>query len=109
MGDVGIFDPSFNVIRDWVRYGKPPYPVRPVLRIQKFGEVERQEQLWDWGGRMVRFRGCIYYELNLFSDWYILSMVSPTSRVKGDLVNWLEKGQLNHQVWMLGDALQLME
>ena len=109
MGDVDIFDPSFNVIRDWVRYGRPQHSVRPALRIQKFGEVERQEQLWDWGGRMVRFWGCTYYELNLFRDWYIVSLISPANRVKGDLVNWLEKGQLNHQVWMVGHALQLME
>jgi hypothetical protein len=38
-----------------------------------------------------------------------MSLMSPADRAKGDLENWLEKRQLNHQVWMVGDALQLME
>lgn len=109
IGDMDIFDPRFNVIRDWVREGKPQHSIRPALRIQKFGEVERQEQLWEWRGRMCRFRECTYYELNLFHDWYIMSLTSPTNKVKGDLVNWLEKRKPNHQVWMFGNELQLME
>jgi len=109
MGDVDVFDPGFNVIRQWVRNGKPQHSVRPVLRFQEFGEVERQEQLWEWGGRMVLFQQCIYYELNLFHDWYIVSLISPANRVKADLVNWLKQGKPNHQVWMVGDALKLME
>lgn len=109
MPDVDIFDRRFDAIRDWGRNGKPQNSVRPVLRIQKFDEVERQEQLWDWGGRVVRFQGCIYYELNLFHDWYIVSLTSPTNEVEGDLMNWLEKGETNRQVWMVGDTLQLIK
>lgn len=41
--DIDIFDRSFNVIRDWVRYGEPQHSVRPVLRIQKIDEVKAQE------------------------------------------------------------------
>ena len=109
MGDVDVFNPRFNVIRQWVRNGEPKHSVRPVLRFQEFGEVERQEQLWEWEGRMVLFQQCIYYELNLFRDWYIVSLISPANRVEADLVNWLKQGKPNHQVWMVGDELQFIE
>ena len=55
IGDIDLFDPSFNVVRDWVVKGKPQRAVRPALRIQKFDEVERQEQLWEWGGKIKGF------------------------------------------------------
>jgi hypothetical protein len=109
IGDMDIFDPSFNVIRDWVREGKPQHSVRPALRIQKFDEVERQEQLWEWKGKIGRIREWTYYELDLFHDWYIMSLTSPANKVKGDLVNWVEKRKPNHPVWMVGDELQLMK
>jgi len=109
MGDIDIFDPGFNVIREWVRNGKPQHLVRPALRIQKFDEVERQEQMRQWGGKMWGFQGWIGYELNLFNDWYVVSLTSPANKVKGDLLNWLEKPKLNHPVWMVGDELHLME
>ena len=108
MGNLDIFDPSFNVIRDWVKEGKPQCSVRPVLRILRFDEVERQEQLWEWRGKMWGFQGWLRYELNLFHDCYILSLTSPANKVKDDLVNWLEKRKPNHQVWMVGDKLQLI-
>jgi hypothetical protein len=109
IGGIDIFDPSFNVTRDWVLWGKPQHPVRPALRIQRFDEVERQEQLWEWGGRMWPSRDCICYELNLFHDWYIVSLTSPANMVKGDLMSWLKKRKPNHQVWMLGDKPQLVQ
>ena len=109
LGDIDIFDPCFNVIRDWVRDGNPQHSVRPALRIQKFDEVERQEQLFEWGGQVRYFQQWICYELNLFNDWYILSLTSPVNKVKGDLINWLEKRKPNRQVWMVGDELQLMK
>jgi hypothetical protein len=101
MEDMDVFDPRFNVIRDWVRYGNPQHSVRPALRILKLDEVRRQEQLWEWGGKMGGFQGWIYYELNLFNDWYIMSLTSLANKVKGDLVNWLEKRKPNHPVWMV--------
>ena len=108
-GDMDVFDPSFNVIRDWVRHGKPQHSVRPALRIQKFDEVKRQEQLGEWGGIISVVQEWTCCELNLFHDWYIVSLTSPANKVKGDLVNWLEERKPNHQVWMVGDQLQLME
>jgi hypothetical protein len=109
IGDMDILDPRFNVIRDWVREGKPQHSVRPALRILRFDEVERQEQLWEWRGKMWGFQGWLRYELNLFHDCYILSLTSPANKVEGDLMNWLGKRKPNHQAWMLGDKLRLIE
>lgn len=109
MEGMDILDHRFNVIRDWVRYGEPQHSVRPALRILKLGEVKRQEQLWQWGGKVGGFQGWTYYELNLFNDWYVMSLTSPANKVKSDLVNWLGKRKPNHQVLMVGDKLQPME
>lgn len=109
IGHIDLFDPGFNVIRDWVRYGEPKRSVRPVLRILKLDEVKRQEQLWQWGGQLSVSQNCAYYELNLFHDWYVMSLTSPANRVKGDLVNWLGKRKPSHQVLVVGDRLQPME
>lgn len=109
MRDIDVFDPGFNVIREWVRNGEPQHSVRPALRIQKFDEVERLEQMSQWGGKMWGFQRWIGYELNLFNDWYIVSLTSRAEEVKGDLLNWLEKPKLNHPVWMVGDQLHLIE
>jgi hypothetical protein len=106
--DIDIFDPIFNVVRDWVRYGEPQHSVRPALRIQKFDEVERQKQLFEWGGQRRHFPQWICYELNLFNDWYILSLTSSTDKAEDDLKNWLENRKFNHQVWIIGDKLQLV-
>jgi hypothetical protein len=109
LGDIDLFDPCFNVIRTWVRYGEPQHWVRPALRIQRFDEVERQEQLWEWGGKLGVFQDWIYYELNLFHDWYIMSLTSPPDKVKGDLVNWFAKRKPKHHVWTVGDKLESVE
>lgn len=107
--DMNIFDPGFDVIRHWVRAGKPQHSVRPALCIQKFDEVERQEQLWEWRGKLGVFHDWIYYELNLFHDCYIMSLTSPANKVEGDLVNWFKKRKPSYQVWMVGDRLQIVE
>jgi len=109
IGDIDVFDPRFNVVRDWVRYGEPQDSVRPALRILKFDEVKKQEELWQWGGRAGGFQGWTYYKLNLFNDWYVMSLTSPANKVKGDLVNWLGKRKPSHQVLVVGDKLQPME
>jgi hypothetical protein len=109
MGDVDVFDPRFNATRQWVRNGEPQHSVRPVLRFQEFGDIERQEQLWEWGGKIMASPQRIYYELNLFRDWHIVSLVSPADRAEADLVNWLRQRKPSHKVWMVGDELQAIE
>jgi hypothetical protein len=106
---IDIFGSSFNVIRDWVRYGKPQNSVRPALCIQKFDEVERREQLFNWGGQRRYFPQWICYELNLFNEWYILSLTSSPDEVEGDLKIWGKKIKTTNPIWMLGDKLQAID
>jgi hypothetical protein len=104
--DIDIFDPGFNVIRDWVRYGKPQNSVRPALRTQKFDEVKTQEQLFIWGGETWYFQRGICYALNLFNDWYIMSLTSSTDTVESHLKSWAKTTKFNNPVWVVGDKLQ---
>jgi len=73
--DIGFFSHSFDVIRNWVRWGEPQSSVRPVLRIQRFDATKTLKQLSEWGGKGHYFRQGIYYELNLYNDWFIVSLV----------------------------------
>ena len=109
MEDIDIFDRSFNVIRDWVRYGKPQNSVRPALRVHKFDEVKRQGQLFEWGGETWHFQQGICYALNLFNDWYILSLASSPDKVENDLKSWRKEIRVKNPVWMLGDKLQAID
>lgn len=104
--DIDIFNSSFDAIRSWVRYGKPQGSVRPVLRLQRFDKVKRQEELFQWGGQLWYFQGWFCYELNLFGDWYGVSLTSPVDKVDNDLRSRVERGKFDHPVWMVGDKLQ---
>jgi len=107
--DTDIFDRSFNVLRDWVRHGKPQNSVRTALRIQRFNEVKTQEQLFKFGGKTWYLQQGIFYELNLFTDWYIMSLTSSPDEVEGDLKIWGKTIKSNNPVWMVGDKLQLID
>lgn len=109
MEDIDIFDRSFNVIRNWVRHGKPQRSVRPALRIQKFGEVKTREELFQWGGELWYFQQGVCYALNLFNEWYILSITSSPDKVESDLKSWVKTTKFNNPVWMVGDKLQLID
>lgn len=103
LNNIDIFDRSFETIRKWARYGEPYDLVRPVLRLQK--EVKTQKELLEWGGRLSYFQQWFRYELNLFGDWYIMSITSPSDKVDNDLRCWLERTKFSHPVWMVGDKL----
>jgi hypothetical protein len=105
-GDIDIFDRKFNVIRTWVRRGEPQSSVRPALRIQRFGEAKTEKQLSQWGGEAHYFQEGIYYALNLFNDWYIMSLTSLPDRVENDLRSWRKTQEFHNTVWMVGDKLQ---
>jgi hypothetical protein len=107
--DIDIFDSSFNVIRGWVRRGEPQSSVRPALRIQKFYEVKTREQFFRWGGELRRFPEGFCYALNLFNEWYILSITSSPDKVEDDLRVWSKKIKSNSPVWLLGDKLQSID
>lgn len=106
LGDIDVFDRRFNVIRTWVRRGEPQGSVRPALRIQRLEEAKTKEQLSRWGGEAHYFRQGILYALNLFNDWYIVSLTSPPDRVENDLRSWRKTQRFRNTVWMVGDSLQ---
>lgn len=106
---IDMFDQSFKVIRDWVRYGQPQRSVRTVLRLQKFEEVKKQKELTLWKFFLYGFQNWLRGELDLFSDWYIISLTSSPDKVEGDLRNWAEQTKFNYPVCIIGDKLQLMD
>ncbi|MDH4367203.1 MAG: hypothetical protein OEV57_03595 [Dehalococcoidia bacterium] len=105
LGDIDVFDREFDVIRTWVRRGEPQSSVRPALRIQRFDQAKTKEQLSRWGGEAHYFRQGILYALNLFNDWYIVSLTSPPDRVENDLRSWRKTQEFPNTVWMVGDRL----
>jgi hypothetical protein len=106
VGDIDVFDREFDVVRTWVRRGEPQSSVRPALRIQRFEQAKTKEQLSRWGGEAHYFQQGTYYSLNLFNDWYIVSLTSPPDRVESDLRSWRETQEFHNTVWMVGERLQ---
>jgi hypothetical protein len=106
--DIDIFSPDYEAIRRWVRYGEPQDSVRPVLRLQKFDEVKTREEFFHWKGYLFYFQQWFRFELNLFSDWHIMSLTSPPDKVDDDLKGLVAQTKFNHPVWMVGDKLQRM-
>lgn len=107
--DIDIFDPKFDVIRDWVRDGKPQNIVRPTIRNQRFSEVKTPKQLSEWGGWNYYFKQGIYCALNLFNDWYFVNLTSSPDKVKNDLLRRIPKHWFLNPVWMVGDKLQRID
>jgi len=106
LGDIDVFDRKFDVIRTWVRRGEPQGSVRPALRMQRFEQAKTKEQLSRWGGEAHYYQQGIYYALNLFNDWHIVSLTSPPDRVENDLRSWRKTQEFDNTVWMVGDRLQ---
>lgn len=104
--NIDIFDRSFEAIRRWARYGEPQGSVRAVLRLQKFDEIKTQEELFQWGGELRYFQQWFCYGLNLFGDWYIMSLTSAADEADGDLRTWAARAKCAQPVWMVGDKLQ---
>lgn len=104
--ELDIFDRSFNVIRGWVRYGVPQRSGRPVLRLQRIDEIRTQEEFFHWQGKLFYFQQWFCYELNLFGDWYIMSLTSPADKADGDLRSWVARTKFAQPVWMVGGKLE---
>jgi hypothetical protein len=107
--DIDIFDNDFDVIRDWVRYGKPQNSVRPAVRTQEFDKVQTPKELAGWGGATHCSHKKIYYALNLFNDWYILSLTSSPNEVENDLRSGLNTKRFRNPAWMVSDKLQRID
>lgn len=101
--DIDIFGSSFDVIRSWARYGEPQSSVRPVLRLQKLEEAKFQWECFLWG-----FDNWLRSELDLFGDWYIVSLTSLPDEVDKDLRIWVQRSKFDHPVWYVGQKLMPM-
>lgn len=99
--DIDVFAGSFDAIRRWSRYGEPQSSFRPVLRLQRFEVVKFQWQFLLW-----RFDNWLRGELDLFGDWYMVSLTSRSDEVEDDLRSWVGRSRFEHPVWMVGDKLQ---
>jgi hypothetical protein len=45
-------------------------------------------------------------ELDLFGDWYTMSLTSSPDKVESDLKSWVKTTKLHNPVLMIGDKLQ---
>jgi len=98
--DIDVFDDSFDAIRRWSRYGEPQSSVRPVLRLQRFEVVKFQ-----WEFRLWRFDNWLGGELDLFGDWYGVSLTSLPDKAGEDLKDGVQRTKFDHPVWYVGKKL----
>ena len=98
--DIDIFDHRFDTIRKWSREGDPQNSVRPVLRRQAFYRPEPK-----WGFRLWKRGDSLPIELNLFGDWYAVSLTSPPEKAGDDLKKWVGSERPEYPVWSVGEKL----
>ncbi len=96
--DIDVFDDSFDAIRRWSRCGEPQSSVRPVLRLQRFEVVKPQWRFLLW-----KFHHWLRGELDLFGDWYVVSLTSPSDKAGEDLESWVRRSKFDHPVWYVGE------
>jgi hypothetical protein len=97
-----MFDPIFDHIKTWTRYGTPNNTVRPILRLQRYNEVESQWKFLLW-----KYHNWFRGELNLFGDWYVVSLTSKPDTVLKDLRDWVKVTEFRCNVWPIGEQIQL--
>ncbi len=100
--DMDIFDARFEPTRKWSRYGKPVNPIRPVVRLQTFDV----KPVWEY--RIWRFGESLGVELNLFGDWYGVSLTSSSEKAGDDLKKWVGSQKPNYLFWFVGDKLSTL-
>ncbi len=105
-----LFSSQFEPVRRWARQGSPPAPVRPVLRFHS--EAPRLE--WECAYR--QFGAVVTGELNLFGDWYAVSLTSTSVDALGDLrplvPDLVRESRLPEElakVWVVGDVFSSLD
>ncbi len=106
MENIDIFGSRFDAIRRWVRYGEPQSSVRAVLRLQKIGEIKKQEELFNWEYLLYELQQWLRVEMNLFGDWYVVSLTSRADKVDADLRSLVERTEFKQPVLTFGDKIQ---
>jgi len=98
--EIDLFDSHFEPVRKWSRYGQPLNSVRPVMRLQRFDRVKP-----EWEFRLWRFGDLLAIELNLFGDWYAVSLTSLPDSAGNDLRRWVGSEKPDYPVWSVGEKL----
>jgi hypothetical protein len=96
-----VFSELFNPVRDWARWGQPHGSVRPVLR--------RPNPVisTNWNVQAWRFDQNFGVQLNLFADWYSVSLTSPKDTVMQDLKQWVE--QKSDDMWVITEKMTALK
>lgn len=96
--DIDVFSADFDSVRQWARHGAPINTIRPVIRRQTFDRIST-----EWGCCLATFPDFIAMELNLFGDWYAVSLTSAPDKAKDDLVKSLPSQRPDYPIWLLGE------
>lgn len=94
---IDVFSDEFHPIRRWTRRGQPRHIVRPVLR-RPTNKISTK-----WEERFWQLKNNIAVELNLFGDWYAVSLTSDPNKALDDLISLVGKNAEN--VWCIDHAL----
>jgi hypothetical protein len=92
-----LFSTLFNPVRAWAREGQPHGSVRPVLRRPNSAISP------DWHVQLWKFENDFVVQVNLFADWYAVSLTSPSERVAQDLRQWV--GTVADDMWIIGEKM----
>jgi hypothetical protein len=96
-----LFSAEFESVRLWAREGQPQRFARPVLR--RMG----QNISTNWETRFWKFEKDIGLELNLFGDWYGISLTSSHADTLNYLRNWV--GKQNEGIWYIADRFAKLD
>ena len=99
--NIDMFSTEFDYIRDWSRRGQPINFIRPVVRKQSSHNVNKEWKPSHW--IFPTYYGA---ELNLFGDYYVVSLTSPPHRVEDDLRERIDSSKHDTLVWVIGDKLK---
>ncbi len=70
------------------------------MRLQRFDRVKP-----EWEFRLWRFGDSLAIELNLFGDWYAVSLTSLPDSAGNDLRRWVGSEKPDYPVWSVGEKL----
>ncbi len=102
--DIDIFDHSFDVIRNWVRYGNPQNSVRPVLRLLDFDKENVKSAPWKI--KVSGFNQWLRCELNFYYYWYAVNLTSSSDKAEDELKHWVKSKKFDYTVFIFGDKIQ---
>jgi hypothetical protein len=99
---VDLFSTSFNHVRMWVREGQPLKTVRPVVR-RLPSNIQRNWSYYVWNTP----NDGIAVELDLFGDWYLVSLKSKHNDVLSDLRSLTGQSHENAtNAWVIADSFE---